>query len=1723
MLLFTGHVVMAQCNSANYNPELCNAQGTTFEPGLQATSFNDLAAASNTFYMRSNVGNPWGSTTNQQAMNTAFGAGNWTEVFFETADPATVFSSATRFVFMEGSDSNANELNAFLTANLTTIENWVAQGKTLFLNAAPNEGGNINFGFGGTTLVYPDYSDNVTVVDTGHPIFTGPNLPVSQAMSGTTFAHASISGTGYTNLITDSGVPTRVVLAEKSWGNGQVAVGGMTTTDFHSPAAESFNIRANLLVYLESRLVSSIDCPADIVVSNDSGECGAVVTFPNATATDSNGNAIPTTQTAGPASGSFFPVGDTLIEFSADDNGTIITCTFTITVNDTEAPIITCPGDITQDNDPGICGAVVTYTIPTATDNCGSTSSNILFVSDNGDASEIETALTSEGYTVTAVYNDFSGGDNATLQGSLSSYELIYWHASGANGYGETHNSSTFTNLDAFVANGGNVFVTGYDVIVSPVDINLITFLGGTSSNDVGPSNGTLIGPNSITTGFANTTGMSIIAPNDDQDNLNGLAPTVTVVLPGSASGGAEWGINDVPGGEIAWVSSGQFDGSSFPSWTTLGSGYHEALLNFAFNSSSPTINVVQTAGLPSGSEFPVGTTTNTFVVTDASGNTATCSFDVTINDTEAPIANCVAPFTLALDANGEASINPEMIDNGSTDNCGNVTLSFGFVENGFNGDFAPANWSFNANGGTGSFFFDPSNENVTITGSDGGSANNINTTLCNTIANDGVIQFDWSYVTNDGPTFDPFGYSLNGTFVSLTDSFGPQNQNGTANIPIAAGDQFCFVANTLDDVFGSATTVSGMFVFDGTSQSEFTCADLGVNTIMLTVTDDSGNMTTCTTEVTIVDDLAPEITCVTNQTVDTDAGVCDYTHSGTAWDATATDNCTATVAYELTDATTGTGTTLNGVAFNLGETTVTWTATDGSGNTAICSFTVTVEDNEVPVITCISNQTMNTDVGFCSYTHNGTAWDATATDNCSIAAITYALTGANTGTGTSLDGVAFNLGITTVTWTTTDGSGNSDNCSFTVTVEDNQVPVIACVGNQTMDTDAGVCTYTHSGTAWDATATDNCSVATITYVLTGATTGTGTTLNGVAFNLGETTVTWTATDGSGNTDICSFTVTIEDNEAPVISCVANQTVDTNTNVCTYTHNGTAWDATATDNCSVSSISYELTGATTGTGTTLDGVTFNLGDTTVTFTTTDGSGNTAVCSFTVTVEDNQAPQIVCPLDIIIDAEPGMCSAQVFFGNATALDNCSGFLPTVQTEGPVSGSIFPIGDTVISFMATDNAGNVSTCSFTITVVDNQAPLAVCQNITIQLDANGFATITAEDLDGGSTDNCGSALTFTASQTAFDCSHVGNNTITLTVTDAAGNSSTCTAIVTVEDNIAPVAQCVAPFTIQLDATGNASITAADIDNGSTDNCGVASMILSQSAFTCADLGENTITLTITDPSGNSTTCTTTVTVEDNSNPIVTCIDFTLALGPDGTALLTPEDIGGTSTDNCAITITAIDIEEFDCSDIGTPVLVTYFASDSSGNIASCTAMVTVVDTLGPVIDCPLDQTVDSDPDSITYTLPDYFGEGIVTATDNCTIPVTIFSQSPAPGTLLLDGTYTITLTATDAFDNESVCTFELIVDTILGRDDNRLDFSSLTLYPNPAEYTVTIGNPKFMAIDNINVYDIQGRLVLSKNTGGATGNQTLEVGHLASAVYMVVIESNGKQAVKRLIRK
>ena len=127
-------------------------------------------------------------------------------------------------------------------------------------------------------------------------------------------------------------------------------------------------------------------------------------------------------------------------------------------------------------------------------------------------------------------------------------------------------------------------------------------------------------------------------------------------------------------------------------------------------------------------------------------------------------------------------------------------------------------------------------------------------------------------------------------------------------------------------------------------------------------------------------------------------------------------------------------------------------------------------QDNEDPVITCVADDTRDTDPGVCQYTVVGTEFDATFTDNCMSGSITNDLNGL-----ASIAGEVLPKGVTTVIWTVDDGNGQTATCTTVITVEDNEDPVITCAADGTRDTDPGVCQYTVVGTEFDATFTDNC------------------------------------------------------------------------------------------------------------------------------------------------------------------------------------------------------------------------------------------------------------------------------------------------------------------------------------------------------------------------------------------------------------------------------------------------------------------------------------------------------------------------------------------------------------------------------------------------------------------------------------------------------------------------
>jgi hypothetical protein len=236
------------------------------------------------------------------------------------------------------------------------------------------------------------------------------------------------------------------------------------------------------------------------------------------------------------------------------------------------------------------------------------------------------------------------------------------------------------------------------------------------------------------------------------------------------------------------------------------------------------------------------------------------------------------------------------------------------------------------------------------------------------------------------------------------------------------------------------------------------------------------------------------------------------------------------------------------------------------------------------------------------------------------------------------------------------------------------------------------------------------------------------------------------------------------------------------------------------------------------------------------------------------------------------------------------------------------------------------------------IDNTPPTVLCQNLTVQLDATGNATITAMQIDNGSTDHCG-IQSLALDQSTFDCTDVGINQVTLTVTDVNGNSASCTSNVTVEDNLAPVALC-QNLTVQLNASGMVLITPNQVDNGSYDNCGVQSLILDNNVFTCADIGTQTVNLTVVDVNGNFTICTATVTVEDIQVPVFTYCPANIELCGEQTVSWTEP----TATDNCPSLAISGNYAPGDVFAVGTTTVV-YTAKDMGGNEETCSFDVTI----------------------------------------------------------------------------------------------------------------------------------------------------------------------------------
>lgn len=238
-----------------------------------------------------------------------------------------------------------------------------------------------------------------------------------------------------------------------------------------------------------------------------------------------------------------------------------------------------------------------------------------------------------------------------------------------------------------------------------------------------------------------------------------------------------------------------------------------------------------------------------------------------------------------------------------------------------------------------------------------------------------------------------------------------------------------------------------------------------------------------------------------------------------------------------------------------------------------------------------------------------------------------------------------------------------------------------------------------------------------------------------------------------------------------------------------------------------------------------------------------------------------------------------------------------------------------------------------------------PIANCHpNITKALDANGIASLDAEELSNG-INSCYVNYEINGQNTLnFTCSDVNTHNYILTVTDRiSGATAACSSAVIVVDNILPEVKCKNPPALTLDNNNpNATITAADVDNGSSDICGI-NLSLSKTFFDCQDIGLNTVSLTVTDASGNTAACSATINIIDNIVPEAHCQNVMVQLDTNGEAMVNVAQIDNGSTKACGQNL-SLSQSVFDCSNVGNNT-VTLSLVDDLGKMATCTATVTV----------------------------------------------------------------------------------------------------------------------------------------------------------------------------------
>lgn len=1081
------------------------------------------------------------------------------------------------------------------------------------------------------------------------------------------------------------------------------------------------------------------------------------------------------------------------------------------------------------------------------------------------------------------------------------------------------------------------------------------------------------------------------------------------------------------------------------------------------------------------------GTTPVTVNATDALGNQATCSFNIIRVDNTPPVISCPANISVNISPGLCGAVVNYSLPT-YTDFCGTSCAPPSIAGYTLIGTF---------NGHT----YFRSNTNATWSAANtaatalGGHLVTISSLAEQNIFNgigvhwmgftDQVTEGEWVWVTNEPVTYTNWNggepnNSGNEDYAAMNWSGNTWNDwSGTSSAP--------FIVE-----FDCLQLTSGL-----SSGSLF---PIGTTTVSYTAVDASGNPASGSFTVTVTDNIAPTIVCPSNISVNITPGQCSAVVNYVT--PFATDNCgnctsgSAIAGYTYLGSYNGGAYYISTANFSY-ATAITSANSLGGILTSISSSAennfIRNSANAVGAGSYLIGFSDETNEGTFVWSNgesvNYTNWGAGEPNNSGNEDYTVVNTNGfwNDINGTSRyilkiqcipvlrtagpsSGSVFPLGTTTVTHQATDNYGNTSSCSFMVTVNDNIAPAITCPATQNLILNA-TCSAALPDYRSMALVSDNCTATTSLVISQSPLPGT------LVNSAGALAVILTVTDVAGNSSTCSFNVNKISTSPPQITCPANISTNITVGTCSAVVNYAT--PTATDVCSSCLTPSPIAGFTfLGT---LNGTHYYLSNAAASYATalTTSNANGGYLMSVNSAAENTFVRNAATLAGVgtyLIGYSDVASEGNFIwsnGDANAYANwnagepnnignedftqvlTSGFwndialgtsryileLPCVtvsRTAGLASGSVFPVGTTTITHQATNTNGLSSTCSFTVTVVDNVAPVIICPgNQTIALGASCSAALPDYRSLATRSDNCTATGLLVVSQSPAPGSTItgtGITTVTLTVTDASGNSNNCSFAINKIDNILPTVICPPTQTITLGST--CSVGLPDYRSLATisDNCtAIGSIVVTQSlpiGSIVSNVGSLTVTITATDASGNSSNCSFSVNKTDNTVPVATCpAAQTILLGSTCTAVLPDYRTMVTKSDNCtassAITLTQAPAPGTIISSAGITT-VTITARDAQNNQSNCSFTVTAIDNIAPSIVCPSNQTIILDGMG-NGLIPNY--SSLVSATDNCSNAASIgVTQNPVAGTVVNGtGITLITITATDQSGNSQVCTF------------------------------------------------------------------------------------------------